>query len=213
MALIDFILHVDRHLLGLIGQYGLWVYGILFLIVFVETGVVVMPFLPGDSLLFAAGALAGVGSLDPLVLGASLFVAAVLGDSCNYYVGSRIGAAVYARDSRWIRRDHLDRAREFFERHGGKSVVIARFAPFLRTFVPFVAGASRMSYARFLMFNILGALFWVGGFVGLGYFFGNLPGVKEHFTWVLLGIIVLSLLPALVAYLQGRRPAAGGVRR
>lgn len=213
MDLIDFILHVDRHLLGLIGQYGLWVYGILFLIVFVETGLVVMPLLPGDSLLFAAGALAGVGSLDPLMLGASLFVAAVLGDSCNYYVGSRIGAAVYARDSRWIRRDHLDRAREFFERHGGKSVVIARFAPFLRTFVPFVAGASRMSYARFLMFNILGALFWVGGFVGLGYFFGNLPGVKEHFTWVLLGIIVLSLLPALVAYLQGRRPAAGGVRR
>ena len=213
MDLIDFILHVDRHLLGLIGQYGLWVYGILFLIVFVETGVVVMPLLPGDSLLFAAGALAGVGSLDPLVLAGCLFVAATLGDSCNYYVGSRIGAAVYARDSRWIRRDHLDRAREFFERHGGKSVVIARFAPFLRTFVPFVAGASHMSYARFLMFNILGALFWVGGFVGLGYFFGNLPGVKEHFTWVLLGIIVLSLLPALVAYLQGRRPAAGGVRR
>jgi membrane-associated protein len=208
MDLIDFILHVDRHLLGLIGQYGLWVYGILFLIVFVETGLVVMPFLPGDSLLFAAGALAGVGSLDPLVLGVSLFVAAVLGDSCNYYVGSRIGAAVYARDSRWIRRDHLDQAREFFERHGGKSVLIARFAPFLRTFVPFVAGASRMSYARFLMFNILGALFWVGGFVGLGYFFGNLPGVKEHFTWVLLGIIVLSLLPALVAYLQGRRPVS-----
>ncbi|MBK8132907.1 MAG: VTT domain-containing protein [Gammaproteobacteria bacterium] len=213
MDLIDFILHVDRHLLSLIGQYGLWVYGILFLIVFVETGLVVMPFLPGDSLLFAAGALAGVGSLDPLVLAGCLFVAATLGDSCNYYVGSRIGAAVYARDSRWIRRDHLDRAREFFERHGGKSVVIARFAPFLRTFVPFVAGASHMSYARFLMFNILDALFWVGGFVGLGYFFGNLPGVKEHFTWVLLGIIVLSLLPALVAYLQGRRPAAGGVRR
>ena len=213
MDLIDFILHVDRHLLGLIGQYGLWVYGILFLIVFVETGLVVMPFLPGDSLLFAAGTLAGVGSLDPLALGGGLFVAAALGDSCNYYVGSRIGAAVYARDSRWIRRDHLDRARAFFERHGGKSVLIARFAPFLRTFVPFVAGASRMPYARFLMFNILGALFWVGGFVGLGYFFGNLPGVKAHFTWVLLGIIVLSLLPALVAYLQGRRPAAGGVPR
>lgn len=213
MDLIDFILHVDHHLLGLIGQYGLWVYGILFLIVFVETGLVVMPFLPGDSLLFAAGALAGVGSLDPLVLAGCLFVAATLGDTCNYYVGSRIGAAVYARDSRWIRRDHLDRAREFFERHGGKSVLLARFAPFLRTFVPFVAGVSRMHYARFLMFNVLGALFWVGGFVGLGYFFGNLPGVKEHFTWVLLGIIVLSLLPALVAYLQGRRPAAGGVRR
>ena len=213
MALIDFILHVDRHLLALIGQYGLWVYGILFLIIFVETGLVVMPFLPGDSLLFAAGALAGIGSLDPLVLGASLFVAAVLGDSCNYYIGLRLGAAVYARDSRWIRRDHLDQAREFFERHGGKSVLIARFAPFLRTFVPFVAGASRMHYGRFLFYNVLGALFWVGGFVGLGYFFGNLPGVKEHFTWVLLGIIVLSLLPALVAYLQGRRSATSGVRR
>lgn len=211
MELIDFVLHVDRHLLNLIAQYGLWVYGILFLIVFVETGLVVMPFLPGDSLLFAAGALAGVGSLDPLVLGGSLCVAAVLGDSANYYAGSRIGAAVYARDSRWIRRDHLDRAREFFERHGGKSVLIARFAPFLRTFVPFVAGASRMPYARFLIFNVLGALFWVGGFVGLGYFFGNLPGVKAHFTWVLLAIIALSLLPALVAYLHGRRPASNNI--
>ena len=205
MALIDFILHVDRHLLELLGQYGLWLYPILFLIVFVETGLVVMPFLPGDSLLFAAGALAGVGSLDPWILGGSLFVAAVLGDSLNYFIGSRIGAAVYVRDSRWIRRDHLERARVFFERHGGKSIVIARFAPFLRTFVPFVAGVGRMHYGRFLAFNVLGALAWVGSFVGLGYFFGNLPMVKEHFTWVLLGIILLSLLPALIAWWQTRR--------
>ena len=188
MGLIDFILHVDRHLLELLGRYGLWLYPFLFLIVFVETGLVVMPFLPGDSLLFAAGTLAG----------------AVLGDSLNYFVGSRIGAAVYARDSRWIRRDRLDQARAFFARHGGKSVLIARFAPFLRTFVPFVAGASAMPYARFLVFNVLGALCWVGGFVGLGYFFGNLPGVREHFTWVLLAIIVLSLLPAAVAWWRGR---------
>lgn len=204
MALIDFLLHVDRHLIELLGQYGLWLYAILFLIVFVETGVVVMPFLPGDSLLFAAGALAGVGSLDPWVLGSSLFIAAVVGDSLNYFIGSRVGAAVYVRDSRWIRRDHLERARAFFERHGGKSIVIARFAPFLRTFVPFVAGIGRMPYGRFLAFNALGALAWVGSFVGLGYFFGNLPGVKEHFTWVLLGIIVLSLLPAAVAWWQSR---------
>jgi membrane-associated protein len=204
MGLIDFILHIDRHLLELLGRYGLWLYPFLFLIVFVETGLVVMPFLPGDSLLFAAGTLAGVGSLDPWLLGGSLFAAAVLGDSLNYFIGSRIGAAVYARDSRWIRRDRLDQARAFFARHGGKSVLIARFAPFLRTFVPFVAGASAMPYARFLVFNVLGALCWVGGFVGLGYFFGNLPGVREHFTWVLLAIIVLSLLPAAVAWWRGR---------
>lgn len=204
MALIDFILHVDRHLIELLGQYGPWLYAILFLIVFVETGLVVMPFLPGDSLLFAAGTLAGVGSLDPWVLGVSLFLAAVLGDNLNYFIGSRIGAAVYTRDSRWIRRDHLERARVFFEHHGGKSIVIARFAPFLRTFVPFVAGVGRMHYGRFLAFNLLGALVWVGSFVGLGYFFGNLPMVKERFTWVLFGIIAVSLLPVLVAWWRSR---------
>ncbi len=208
MALIDFILHVDRHLLELLGQYGLWLYPLLFLIVFVETGLVVMPFLPGDSLLFAAGALAGAGSLDPWILGGSLFAAAVLGDSLNYAIGSRIGVAVYVRDSRWIRRDHLERARAFFARHGGKAIVIARFAPFLRTFVPFVAGVGRMPYGRFLACNALGALAWVGSFVGLGYCFGNLPGVKAHFTWVLLGIVAVSLLPALVAWWRSRRIAA-----
>ncbi len=213
MDLIDFILHVDRHLIELLSQHGPWLYGILFAIVFVETGLVVMPFLPGDSLLFAAGTLAGVGGLDPWVLGVSLFVAAVLGDSCNYYVGSRFGAAAYAREWRWIRRDHLDRARAFFERHGGKSIVLARFAPFLRTFVPFVAGAGRMDYRRFLFFNVVGALAWVCSFVSLGYFFGNLPGVKRHFTWVLLGIIVASLLPAAIAWWRGRRSAEAVPRR
>lgn len=209
MGLIDFILHIDRHLLELLGQYGLWLYPFLFAIIFVETGLVVMPFLPGDSLLFAAGALAGVGSLDPWILGGSLVVAAVLGDSLNYFIGSRIGVAVYARDSRWIRRDHLERARVFFDHHGGKSIVIARFAPFLRTFVPFVAGVGRMPYRRFLVFNVLGALAWVSAFVGLGYFFGNLPGVKRHFTWILLGIIAISLVPALVAWWQSRSRPAG----
>ena len=213
MALIDFILHVDRHLIELLSQYGPWLYGILFAIVFVETGLVVMPFLPGDSLLFAAGTLAGVGGLDPWVLAGSLWLAAVLGDSLNYYLGSRFGALAYAGDWRWVRRDHLERAQQFFVRHGGKSIVLARFAPFLRTFVPFVAGAGRMHYRRFLFFNVVGALAWVGSFVSLGYFFGNLPGVKRHFTWVLLGIILVSLLPAAIAWWRGRRPVEAVPRR
>lgn len=205
MGLIDFILHVDSHLLALVAQYGSWVYGILFLIVFIETGVVAMPFLPGDSLLFAAGALAGVDSLDLPTLLATLFVAAVLGDSCNYLIGNRLGSAVYARDSRWIRRDHLDRAHAFFERHGGKAIVIARFMPFLRTFVPFVAGVGGMGYRRFLACNVLGGALWIGAFIDLGYFFGNLPAVKKNFTMALLGIILISLLPGLVAALPARR--------
>ncbi len=205
MGLIDFILHVDSHLLSLVSTYGGWVYGILFLIVFIETGVVAMPFLPGDSLLFAAGALAGVGSLDLPALLATLFVAAVLGDSCNFLIGSRVGSAVYARDSRWIRREHLLHAQAFFDRHGGKAIVIARFMPFLRTFVPFVAGVGHMDYRRFLACNVLGGALWVGAFVTLGHFFGNLPTVKDNFTLALLGIILISLLPGLIAALPSRR--------
>jgi len=205
VGLIDFILHVDSHLLSLVSTYGGWVYGILFLIVFIETGVVAMPFLPGDSLLFAAGALAGVGSLDLPTLLATLFVAAVLGDSCNFLIGSRVGSAVHARDSRWIRREHLLHAQAFFDRHGGKAIVIARFMPFLRTFVPFVAGVGHMDYRRFLACNVLGGALWVGAFVTLGHFFGNLPTVKENFMLALLGIILISLLPGLIAALPSRR--------
>lgn len=205
MGLIDFLMHVDSHLLSLIDQYGIWVYGILFLIVFVETGVVAMPFLPGDSLLFAAGALAGVGSLDLPTLLAALFGAAVLGDSSNYLIGSRLGNVIYARDSRWIRREHLHRAQAFFHRYGGKAIVIARFMPFLRTFVPFAAGVGRMDYGRFLTCNVLGGALWVGALVNLGYFFGNLPAVKKNFTLALLGIILVSLLPGLLATLSSRQ--------
>lgn len=205
LGLIDFILHVDSYLLALVAHYGSWVYGILFLIVFIETAVVAMPFLPGDSMWFAAGALAGVGSLDLPTLLATLFVAAVLGDSCNYLIGIRLGSAVYERDSRWIRREHLDRAHAFFKRHGGKAIVIARFLPFLRTFVPFVAGVSGMGYRRFLACNVLGGALWIGAFITLGHFFGNLPTVKENFTIALLGIILISLLPGLVAALPARR--------
>lgn len=205
MGLIDFILHVDSHLLSLVSQYGGWVYGILFLIVFVETGVVAMPFLPGDSLLFAAGALAGVGSLDLPVLLATLFVAAVLGDNCNYLIGNWLGSAVYERDSRWIRREHLQRAHGFFDRHGGKAIVIARFMPFLRTFVPFVAGVGHMDYRRFLACNVLGGALWVGVLVTLGHFFGNLPAVRENFTLALLGVILISLLPGGIVALYAHQ--------
>ena len=205
MGLFDFILHVDHHLLALVSEYGSWVYGILFLIVFIETGVVAMPFLPGDSLLFAAGALAGAGSLEVPVLFATLFAAAVVGDSCNYLIGSRLGSAVYTRESRWIRRERLDQAHAFFERHGGKAIVIARFMPFLRTFVPFVAGVGGMRYRRFLACNVLGGALWIASFIGLGYFFGNQPVVKENFTLAIFGIIVLSLLPGVIAALPFRQ--------
>lgn len=196
---------MDGHLLSLVAQYGGWVYGILFLIVFIETGVVAMPFLPGDSLLFAAGALAGVGSLDLQTLLVTLFVAAVLGDSCNYLIGSRLGSAVYERDSRWIRREHLDRAHAFFERHGGKAIVIARFMPFLRTFAPFVAGVGSMHYRRFLAYNVFGAAVWVLLFMTAGVVFGQLPVVKDNLTLIALGIVAVSLLPVAVHWLQARR--------
>lgn len=205
MELINFILHVDTHLAQFAASNGALIYGLLFLIVFVETGVVVMPLLPGDSLLFAAGALAAKGIMDPALLAGLLWAAAVLGDNCNYAIGKRIGHQVYQWNSRWIRRDYLERTHAFFEQHGGKAIVIARFMPFLRTFVPFVAGVGGMEYRRFLACNVLGGALWVGAFINLGYFFGNLPAVKENFTLALLGIILISLLPGLVAALPARR--------
>lgn len=213
--LIDLLLHVDVYLIELIATYGGWIYAILFLIVFAETGLVVTPFLPGDSLLFATGALAASGALDVRVVLLLVAIAAIAGDAVNYAVGRLIGVRVIRlsrtdpRWRRWINPIYMDRAHEFFERHGGKAIVIARFAPFLRTFVPFVAGVGRMPYGYFLACNLLGALAWVGAFVGLGYFFGNLPGVKRHFTWVLLGIILVSLLPAVVAWLRARQGSRG----
>lgn len=202
MELIDFILHVDTHLAHFVAEHGALIYGLLFLIVFVETGVVVMPFLPGDSLLFAAGALAAQGAMDPWVLGALLWTAAVLGDNCNYWVGRRLGERVHQLDSRWVRREYLTRTQAYFDRHGGKTIVIARFMPIIRTFAPFVAGVGRMDYRRFLPIDVFGGLVWVGSFVTLGYAFGNLPAVKHNFTLVILGIVVLSVMPGIVAYLR-----------
>jgi membrane-associated protein len=210
-TLIDFILHIDAHLLELAARYGGWLYGILFAIVFAETGLVVAPFLPGDSLLFAAGTLAATGQLDIRVVSVLLVAAAIIGDAVNYAVGRYVGPRVFRADDssgtlhRLLNRHHLDRAHEFFERHGGKAVVLARFVPIVRTFVPFVAGAGAMRYSAFALYNVAGALLWVTVCVGAGYAFGNVPIVKENFTLVALGIVAVSLIPVLVEWLKHRK--------
>ena len=203
MELIDFILHVDDHLLEFIINYGVWIYAILFLIIFVETGLVVMPFLPGDSLLFAAGALAAsTGVMDPWVLIPLLFVAAVLGDTLNYHIGKYIGPRVFEIESRFINKKHLLATQKFFEKHGGKTIIFARFVPFARTFAPFVAGAGSMNYKFFLTYNVIGGFLWISSFVILGYLFGNLPIVKDNFTHLIFGIIILSVLPGVIGFIR-----------
>ena len=203
MELLDFILHVDAHLLEFITDYGVWIYAILFLIIFVETGLVVMPFLPGDSLLFAAGALAAsTGAMNPYILVILLFIAAVLGDTLNYHIGKFIGPRVFEIESRFINKKHLMYTQKFFEKHGGKTIIFARFVPFARTFAPFVAGAGHMNYKYFLSFNIIGAICWVGSFVILGYLFGNMPIVKDNFTHLIYGIIIISVLPGIIGFIR-----------
>ena len=203
MELFDFILHVDDHLLEFIRNYGVWIYAILFLIIFVETGLVVMPFLPGDSLLFAAGALAAsTGAMDPVVLVILLFIAAVLGDTVNYHIGKYIGPRVFEIESRFINKEHLVKTSQFFDRHGGKTIIFARFIPFARTFAPFVAGASSMNYKFFITYNMIGAICWVGSFITLGYLFGNMPIVKDNFTHLIFGIIIISVLPGVFGYIR-----------
>ncbi len=205
-TLLDFILHPDNYLSSLLAQYGAWVYGVLFLIVFAETGLVVTPFLPGDSLLFVAGTLTGAGQLDVGLLMLVLFCAAVMGDNTNYWIGRWVGPRVFSQDTgRLLRREHLERTQHFYERYGGRTVIIARFVPIVRTFAPFVAGVGRMHYPRFLAFSVVGTVLWVGGFVGAGHLFGNLPVVKENLTAVILIIIVLSILPGVIEYLRARR--------
>lgn len=204
MYLLDFILHVDQHLVEFVSNYGVWIYGILFLIIFVETGLVVMPFLPGDSLLFAAGALAATGAMDPVVLIILLFIAAVLGDTLNYHIGKYIGPRVFNIESRWINKEYLFKTQAFFEKHGGKTIIFARFIPFARTFAPFVAGVSSMNYKYFLSYNVIGGICWVASFITLGYLFGNIPAVKDNFTLVIFGIIFLSILPAIITFIRER---------
>src|SRR3954454_21848054 len=208
--LIDFVLHINTHLEALVGQYGPWVYGLLFAIVFAETGLVVTPFLPGDSLLFTCGVLAATGVLDIWVVAPLLIVAAILGDTTNYAIGHFVGPRIFrAQDERgfWHRlmnRNHLMQAHDFFERHGGKAVVLGQFMPIVRTFVPFVAGAGSMRYRQFAFFNLVAALSWVGICMGAGYAFGNVPAVKEHFELVVVGIIGVSLLPIAYGFVAGR---------
>ena len=204
--LLDFVLHLDKHLADLVSQYGAWSYGILCAIVFCETGLVVTPFLPGDSLLFAAGAIASTGALDPRLLSIALFAAVIAGDNTNYWIGRSLGPKVFqAESSRLLNRKYLDRTHAFYDKHGGKTIILARFLPIVRTFAPFVAGVGRMHYPRFLAFSLGGGAFWVGLFVAAGYFFGSIPIVKQNFSIVIMAIIGLSVLPAFVEYWKHRR--------
>jgi len=203
--LVDLFLHLDKHLTEVTSQYGVWTYALLWIIVFCETGLVVTPILPGDSLLFAAGALAALGSLDPWLLFLLLTVAAVLGDMVNYWAGHYFGARIFKPDARVLKTEYLERTQRFYERYGGKTIVLARFVPIIRTFAPFVAGMGRMQYRRFFMFNVSGAIFWVAACVAAGYFFGNIPVVKKNFSLVILAIVFLSILPAIIGILQSRR--------
>ncbi len=205
----DVLVHLDQHLTALVGKYGVWIYAILFLIIFCETGLVVTPFLPGDSLLFVAGTVAAAGGMDVHLLVVLLIVAAILGDTVNYGFGHYLGPKVFHyEDSVWLNRRHLDRAHEFYERHGGMTIVIARFVPIIRTYAPFVAGIGAMTYRRFLAYNVGGAVLWVVSLTYAGYFFGNIPIIKQNLTLVVIGIIILSILPGVVEYLRHRARAA-----
>lgn len=202
---IDFFLHLDEHLSQLISRYGTGTHLILFLIVFCETGLVITPFLPGDSLLFAAGTFAALGALDLRLLLVLLTVAAIVGDTVNYWVGSYVGPRAFGGHVRFLKTEYLERTHAFYEKHGGKTIILARFIPIIRTFAPFVAGVGAMSYPKFLTYNIVGAVIWVGLFVLGGYFFGNIPTVRQNFTLVILAIIVISVLPIVIEAVRSRR--------
>ncbi len=204
---IDWLLHLDKHLVDLVNWAGPWSYAVFFLIIFCETGLVVTPFLPGDSLLFAAGALAALGSheLAPWPLAFFMFLGAVIGDSTNYWIGRGVGSKVFERDHRFIKRAHLEKTQKFYEKYGAKTIVLARFVPIVRTFAPFVAGVGVMNYKKFLLFSVVGSIAWVGIGVGAGVMFGNLEWVKSHFSAVVLIIIVISILPMVIEFWRARR--------
>lgn len=196
--IIDLIIHIDEHLTSLVQQYGFWIYFILFLIIFCETGLVIAPFLPGDSLIFAAGALAAIGAMDIAVLFIVLSTAAILGDTVNYWIGNRVGSRILQKEKiPFVKKKHIQRAKDFYEKHGGKTIVIARFIPIMRTFAPFVAGVGDMQYKRFIVFNVVGAFMWVSLFLTLGFAFGNLPFVRDNFAMLVVAIIIISFMPFL----------------
>ncbi len=205
-GVIDFILHLDAHLSELIQSYGAWTYGILFGIIFCETGLVVTPFLPGDSLIFAAGAFAARGDLNVVLVFVLLSTAAVLGDTVNYWIGKVIGPKVFNKEkSRIFKKAYLDRTHAFYEKYGAETIIIARFVPIVRTFAPFVAGIGRMSYLKFISYNVIGGIGWVALFTFGGYFFGNIPFVRKNFSLVIIAIIIISLIPAVVEVLRHRK--------
>jgi membrane-associated protein len=204
-SLIDLFLHLDEYLSVIIADYGTWTYGILFFVIFIETGFVVTPFLPGDSLLFAAGSFAALGALSPVVLFLLLSAAAILGDTVNYWIGHYIGPKAFSGNVRFLKKEYLDRTHEFYEKHGGKTIILARFIPIIRTFAPFVAGIGEMTYWRFITYNVVGGIAWVALFTFAGYYFGNIPFVKRNFEFVILAIIFISVLPPIIEYFKARR--------
>jgi membrane-associated protein len=203
--LIDFIVHIDKHLAEIISAYGTLTYFILFAIIFAETGLVITPFLPGDSLLFAAGTFAALGSIDVYILFVILCIAAILGDTVNYWVGHYIGPRVFKEDRRFIKKAYLEKTHAFYEKYGGKTIIIARFIPIIRTFAPFVAGVGAMNYSKFILYNITGGIVWIGSFLFAGYFFGNIPFVRNNFSLVILVIIIISVVPGVIEYFRHRK--------
>lgn len=205
-TIVEFVLHVDKHLGAVIQYCGAWSYGLLFVVIFCETGLVVTPFLPGDSLLFAAGAFAAIGSFNVFWLFALLFAAAVIGDSVNYAIGKMLGDEVFKKgNSRIFKKEYLDKTHKFYEKYGGKTIVLARFVPIVRTFAPFVAGVGLMSYPKFFMYNVTGGFLWVAIFVFAGYFFGNVPVIKNNFSLVILAIVILSVMPIVIEFWKHRK--------
>ena len=203
-TLIDYVLHIDVYLTEITEVYTFWTYALLFLIIFMETGFVITPFLPGDSLLFAAGTIAALGSLNVWLLWAVCFLAAVLGDTVNYWIGSLIGPRAFDGNVRFLKKEYLDKTQRFYDKHGGKTIVLARFVPIVRTFAPFVAGVGTMDYRRFITYNVVGAFLWTGIFIWLGYFFGNIPFVQENFELVIILIVLISVVPMVIEYVRGR---------
>lgn len=201
---IDLFLHLDEYLNLVISQYGTWTYALLFLVIFMETGFVVTPFLPGDSLLFAAGSFAALGSLNPVILFFLLASAAIIGDTVNYWIGHFIGPKAFSGNIRFLKKEYLDRTHEFYEKHGGKTIIFARFIPIIRTFAPFVAGVGMMTYWKFITYNVVGGIVWVAIFIFGGYFFGNLEFVQRHFEIVILAIIAISLMPPVIEIIKGK---------
>lgn len=205
LQIVDIFLHLDIYLSQVISTYGIWTYALLFLVIFMETGFVVTPFLPGDSLLFAAGTFAALKALNPLVLFVLLAAAAIAGDTVNYWIGHAIGERAFSGEIKWIKKEYMERTHAFFEKHGGKTIFLARFVPIVRTFAPFVAGVGKMSYGYFISYNVFGGILWVALFVAAGYFFGNIDFVKHNFSLVIIAIILISILPMVVEALKARK--------